>query len=74
MKNQEDICYNIFQCPQDYQFWTKADEEGYFSINNVRTGDYNLYAWVPGFVGDYRNDPLITITPGPTSGILFLWM
>ncbi|KAI5655065.1 hypothetical protein M9H77_32252 [Catharanthus roseus] len=49
---------------KDYQFWTKADEEGYFSINNVRTGDYNLYAWVPGFVGDYRNDPLITITPG----------
>lgn len=49
---------------KDYQFWTTADEQGYFSINNVRTGDYYLYAWAPGFVGDYRNEALITITPG----------
>lgn len=49
---------------QDYQFWTKADETGHFSINNIRTGDYNLYAWVPGFIGDYRNDVLVTITSG----------
>ncbi|GMN40189.1 hypothetical protein TIFTF001_009421 [Ficus carica] len=49
---------------KDYQFWTRADENGYFSIKNVRTGDYNLYAWVPGFIGDYRHDALITISPG----------
>ncbi|KAK2991226.1 hypothetical protein RJ640_001454 [Escallonia rubra] len=49
---------------KDYQFWTKADEDGYFSINNIRAGDYNLYAWVPGFVGDYRYDVSLTITPG----------
>ncbi|KAK3016084.1 hypothetical protein RJ639_005679 [Escallonia herrerae] len=49
---------------KDYQFWTKADEEGYFSITNVRTGDYNLYAWVPGFVGDYKNASVITIASG----------
>ncbi|KAL6572548.1 hypothetical protein OROMI_013506 [Orobanche minor] len=49
---------------KDYQFWTRADEMGYFSINYVRTGDYNLYAFVPGFVGDYRNQVVITITPG----------
>ncbi|XP_073294232.1 uncharacterized protein [Primulina huaijiensis] len=49
---------------KDYQFWTRADENGYFSINNIRTGDYNLYAWVPGFIGDYRNGSSITITPG----------
>ncbi|KAG5520330.1 hypothetical protein RHGRI_033037 [Rhododendron griersonianum] len=47
-----------------YQFWTRADENGNFSINHVRTGDYNLYAWVPGFIGDYRNDVPVTITPG----------
>lgn len=51
-------------CYQDYQFWTNADEGGYFSLNNVRSGDYNLYAWVPGFVGDYWNEALITMTPG----------
>ncbi|XAR48480.1 Rhamnogalacturonan endolyase, partial [Bertholletia excelsa] len=49
---------------KDYQFWTKADEDGYFSINDVRAGEYNLYAWVPGFIGDYRNDVAVAITPG----------
>ncbi|KAA8538200.1 hypothetical protein F0562_027808 [Nyssa sinensis] len=49
---------------KDYQFWTKANEEGYFCINNVRTGNYNLYAWVPGFIGDYRYDVPVAITSG----------
>ncbi|KAL4604371.1 hypothetical protein ACB092_10G188900 [Castanea dentata] len=47
---------------KNYQFWSKADEDGYFSINDVRIGDYNLYAWVPGFIGDYRYDVVINIT------------
>ncbi|XP_058081553.1 uncharacterized protein LOC131229565 isoform X2 [Magnolia sinica] len=47
-----------------YQFWSRADSGGFFSINDIRTGDYNLYAWVPGFIGDYRNDGIITITEG----------
>ncbi|KAK4434255.1 hypothetical protein Salat_0588300 [Sesamum alatum] len=47
-----------------YQFWTRANEKGYFSINNIRTGDYNLYAWVPGFIGDNKLDELISISPG----------
>ncbi|GFP84101.1 rhamnogalacturonate lyase [Phtheirospermum japonicum] len=49
---------------KDYQFWSRADEMGYFSINYVRTGNYNLYAFVPGFIGDYRNEVVITVTPG----------
>lgn len=49
---------------KDYQFWSKADENGYFSINDIRPGDYNLYAWVPDFIGDYRYDSVITITAG----------
>ncbi|KAI8548474.1 hypothetical protein RHMOL_Rhmol07G0276400 [Rhododendron molle] len=47
-----------------YQFWTMVDQEGYFGIKNIRTGDYNLYAWVPGFIGDYHCDVSITITSG----------
>ncbi|XP_027333931.1 probable rhamnogalacturonate lyase B isoform X2 [Abrus precatorius] len=47
-----------------YQFWTRANEEGYFSINNIRSGEYNLYAWVPGFIGEYWNNVVLTITPG----------
>ncbi|KAH0916620.1 hypothetical protein HID58_031066 [Brassica napus] len=47
-----------------YQFWSKADEEGYFCINNVRSGRYNLYAFVPGFIDDYHNDTVMDISPG----------
>ncbi|XP_050266720.1 probable rhamnogalacturonate lyase B [Quercus robur] len=47
---------------KDYQFWSKADEDGYFSITEICIGDYNLYAWVPGFIGDYRYDVVINIT------------
>ena len=49
---------------QGYQFWTKTDADGSFSIEHVRIGDYNLYAWVPGFIGDYRYDVLINVSPG----------
>ncbi|KAK7282914.1 hypothetical protein RIF29_12032 [Crotalaria pallida] len=49
---------------KDYQFWTRADENGFFTIRNIRPGDYNLYAWVPGFVGDYKLDDFLNITSG----------
>ncbi|KAI3966080.1 hypothetical protein MKW92_044658 [Papaver armeniacum] len=47
-----------------YQFWTRAGPDGSFTIKNVRSGDYNLYAWVPGFIGDYKYGNLITIKEG----------
>ncbi|XP_022636470.1 rhamnogalacturonate lyase B-like isoform X2 [Vigna radiata var. radiata] len=49
---------------KNYQFWAKADDDGYFSITNVRAGDYNVYAWVPGFIGDYKYDVVMNITEG----------
>ncbi|CAN4092305.1 unnamed protein product [Withania somnifera] len=49
---------------KDYQFWVTSDNNGYFSINNIRPGDYNLYAWVPGFIGDYIYETPISIIPG----------
>uniref|UniRef100_A0A0E0R3T4 Rhamnogalacturonan endolyase n=1 Tax=Oryza rufipogon TaxID=4529 RepID=A0A0E0R3T4_ORYRU len=33
-------------------------------IGNVRAGVYNLYAWVPGFLGDYMYTSQVTVTPG----------
>ncbi|CAM8914308.1 unnamed protein product [Rhodiola kirilowii] len=47
---------------KDYQFWTTADAEGCFCISNVLPGDYNLFAWVPGFLGDYKFNEIVTIT------------
>ncbi|KAJ7958894.1 Rhamnogalacturonate lyase family protein [Quillaja saponaria] len=50
---------------KDYQFWTQANDDGYFSINDIHGHrNYNLYAWVPGFIGDYRYDVVINITEG----------
>nr|XP_027074022.1 probable rhamnogalacturonate lyase B isoform X1 [Coffea arabica]XP_027077819.1 probable rhamnogalacturonate lyase B isoform X1 [Coffea arabica] len=47
-----------------YQFWAVADSEGYFLIKNVRPGNYSLYAWVPGYIGDYKYDFYVNIRPG----------
>jgi len=49
---------------QSYQFWIRADRRGHFVIKNVRAGNYSLYAWVPGVIGDYKYDANITINPG----------
>ncbi|XP_071914289.1 uncharacterized protein [Coffea arabica] len=46
-----------------YQFWTQADNNGNFSIENVLPGNYSLYAWVPGCIGDYKYDSYIIISP-----------
>ncbi|KAJ0786441.1 putative rhamnogalacturonan endolyase [Helianthus annuus] len=47
-----------------YQFWSKTNEQGCFSIEHILPGTYNLYAWVQGFIGDYKKPEAITITPG----------
>lgn len=47
-----------------YQFWTRADSEGYFCIPNITQGEYNLYAWAPGFVGEYCFENNMSITTG----------
>ncbi|KAI9097884.1 hypothetical protein K1719_025655 [Acacia pycnantha] len=47
-----------------YQFWTITDDKGYFTITDIRAGQYNLYSWVNGFIGDYRYDNVINISSG----------
>ncbi|XP_057251850.1 uncharacterized protein LOC109135383 [Beta vulgaris subsp. vulgaris] len=47
-----------------YQFWAQTDREGKFTIPNVHVGKYNLYAWAPGFIGDYKSASEIDIAPG----------
>ncbi|CAM0151317.1 unnamed protein product [Urochloa decumbens] len=47
-----------------YQFWTEATSCGSFTISNVWAGVYNLYAWVPGVLGDYMYTSIVTVTPG----------
>ncbi|KAK6125862.1 hypothetical protein DH2020_040388 [Rehmannia glutinosa] len=47
-----------------YQFWTQSDVMGYFKISGIRAGNYSLYAWVPGFIGDYKCNFEINVEPG----------
>lgn len=47
---------------KSYQFWVQTDSSGSFSIRNVIPGVYGLHGWVPGFIGDYLEKTLITIT------------
>ncbi|KAK1576099.1 hypothetical protein Q3G72_010941 [Acer saccharum] len=47
-----------------YQFWTKTTKTGSFVIKNVRAGNYSLYAWVPGFIGNYQYQYNIIVMPG----------
>ncbi|KAE9614481.1 putative rhamnogalacturonan endolyase [Lupinus albus] len=47
-----------------YQFWTRTDRKGHFKIENIIPGVYNLYAWVSGFIGDYKYNTTILITQG----------
>ncbi|XP_057495308.1 probable rhamnogalacturonate lyase B isoform X2 [Actinidia eriantha] len=47
-----------------YQFWSKADGKGNFLIKGIRPGSYNLFAWIPGTIGDYKYGLSVTITPG----------
>ena len=44
---------------QDYQLWTEADCNGEFAINNDRAGEYNFYAWVPGFYSNFGENSLL---------------
>ena len=43
---------------KDYQYWTKADTDGSFIIEDVRPGTYTLYAFTKGAVGEYSKDKI----------------
>lgn len=42
----------------------QTNSDGDFSIANIRTGAYNLYAWVPNFIGDYKYQDAIVVVQG----------
>ncbi|KAH9322214.1 hypothetical protein KI387_016853, partial [Taxus chinensis] len=52
-----------------YQFWTKTDQNGFFQIVNIHSGEYNIYGWVPNIVGDYKNDVILKLSPGSSSDL-----
>lgn len=49
-----------------YQYWARADEQGRFVIPHVRPGEYTLYAFADGILGDFRRDG-VRIAAGETT-------
>jgi rhamnogalacturonan endolyase len=48
-----------------YEYWTKADAEGNFTIRNIRPGTYMFYAFTDGAVGEFSKQD-VTVTTGQT--------
>ncbi len=49
---------------KNYQFWTKTDSDGNFTIPNVLPGTYNLYAFGPGAAGQMTKTAYAAVTAG----------
>jgi rhamnogalacturonan endolyase len=46
-----------------YEFWARGDEQGQFTISNVRPGEYTLHAIADGVLGEYAHGPIV-VKPG----------
>ena len=64
---------NWQQQGKGYQFWVQADSNGRFIIPNVRSGNYTLYAFVEGVLGEFRLDGVNVVANQTTDiGRLYL--
>jgi rhamnogalacturonan endolyase len=46
-----------------YEFWARGDEQGHFTIPNVRAGRYALHAFADGVLGEYAKAD-VSVEPG----------
>jgi rhamnogalacturonan endolyase len=46
-----------------YEFWVHGDDDGTFSIPNVRPGTYTLHAFADGVLGEYAKTDIV-VQPG----------
>ena len=51
-----------------YQFWTRADAAGNFSLRNVRPGHYTLHAFADGVLGEFTLTN-VTVTAGKNKSL-----
>ena len=47
-----------------YEFWTRGDKSGKFTIPAVRPGVYTLHALATGVLGEYTGAASLTVAPG----------
>ena len=48
-----------------YQFWTKGNSDGSFAIGNVRPGNYTLYAFTDGVLGEFMKAGVVVMKGKP---------
>ena len=51
------------QRAQNYLYYRQADRDGRFAIPGVRPGEFKMYAFVKGVLGEYVQDA-VTVAPG----------
>jgi len=51
-----------------YQYWARADATGHFTIPNARPGNYTLYAFTDGVLGDFSRAD-VQIEAGKTTNL-----
>jgi len=51
-----------------YQYWARPDNQGNFSIPNIRPGTYTFSAFTDGAVGEYSRQH-VTVTAGKTTAL-----
>jgi rhamnogalacturonan endolyase len=59
---------NVIKWPHDgnyYQFWNDGTDDGNFTLNNVRPGNYTLHAFADGVLGEFAQTN-ITVVAGQT--------
>lgn len=63
--DREGMTINWQRDAKYYQFWTKGNPDGSFEIGKVRPGQYSLYAFSDGILGEYLKTD-ITVSEGQT--------
>ncbi|KAA6299800.1 MAG: Rhamnogalacturonate lyase, partial [Candidatus Ordinivivax streblomastigis] len=56
-----------------YQFWTKGNTDGTFEINKVRPGNYTLYAFTDGVLGEFTKADVIVENGKPIDLGKLVW-
>lgn len=50
-----------------YQYWTRADSTGRFTVKNIRPGTYTLYAWNTGVIDEFSRGGIVVTSGDDTA-------
>jgi rhamnogalacturonan endolyase len=69
----ETVAGNWQQQSKGYQYWSRVDAAGDFTIRGVRPGSYTLYAFNNGVVGEYSKTDVVITAGGITNLNTLTW-